>query len=158
MLVDGHLIGVAWTYPVIYTSRINPLLLWPIVGISAIDAPTYEIDVTAYLPVLLGEAKGWKIRVVRHDPEPEDRIGSTWIAIGRVFVWTNPDPSWVTAGTINHMLSPEPRFEVETCSRGSLLPRPVPTPPLVCQHSLSLPGVAGPGAVCAAGVDGVVCP
>ena len=114
VFVDGRLIGVAWPYPVIYTGGVNPLLWRPIVGISAFDVPTYEIDMTAYLPMVLGEAKSWEIRVVSHDPASGDLIGSNWIVTGRVFVWTDPDPSWVTTGTINHILAPEPKFEAET--------------------------------------------
>jgi hypothetical protein len=52
VLVDGHLAGVAWPFPVIYTGGINPFLWRPIPGINAFNIPAYVVDLTPFVGVL----------------------------------------------------------------------------------------------------------
>lgn len=51
--IDGSLVGVVWPFTVIYTGGINPLLWRPISGIGSFDLPTYDIEITPFLGILL---------------------------------------------------------------------------------------------------------
>jgi hypothetical protein len=52
LLIDGQLAGVSWPFPIIFTGGISPGLWVPIVGIDTYDVPSFEIDVTPFLPLL----------------------------------------------------------------------------------------------------------
>ncbi|KAI5848748.1 peptide N-acetyl-beta-D-glucosaminyl asparaginase amidase A-domain-containing protein [Morchella snyderi] len=100
LLINGDLAGVAWPFAEIYTGGINPALWRPIVGIAAYDVPEYTIDITPFLPLILGSPATFEIRVVTADPDEE--IANDWIVSGRVFVWTDPSENWITTGALHH--------------------------------------------------------
>lgn len=99
LLINGDLAGVAWPFAVIYTGGINPALWRPIVGIAAYDVPEYTIDITPFLPLILGSPTTFEIRVVTADPA--DTIASDWIVSGRVLVWTDAREDWITTGALH---------------------------------------------------------
>lgn len=105
LLADGVLLGVAWPFATIFTGGINPALWRPIVGIAAFDIPEYTIDITPFLPALLPHCT-FELKVVAWDSP----IASDWLVSARVFVWTDPDPSWTTTGTIHAVSAPPPIF------------------------------------------------
>ncbi|KAJ0718884.1 putative peptide-N(4)-(N-acetyl-beta-glucosaminyl)asparagine amidase [Helianthus annuus] len=51
--IDGKLAGTVIPFPVIYSGGINPLFWKPVVSIGAFDIPSYDIDLTSYLGLLL---------------------------------------------------------------------------------------------------------
>lgn len=51
--IDENLVGSVVPFPVIYPGGINPLYWDPIVSIGAFDHPSYDIDLTPFLGVLL---------------------------------------------------------------------------------------------------------
>ncbi|KAI4390148.1 hypothetical protein MLD38_002290 [Melastoma candidum] len=51
--LDGAVVGAVWPFTVIYTGGVNPLLWRPITGIGSFDLPTYDIEITPFLEVLL---------------------------------------------------------------------------------------------------------
>ncbi|KAI4517351.1 uncharacterized protein SCHCODRAFT_02489244 [Schizophyllum commune H4-8] len=53
VLVDGTLAAIVWPYPVIYTGGVTPSLWRPLTSYGAYDAPTYWVDLTPVLPLLL---------------------------------------------------------------------------------------------------------
>ncbi|PHU14401.1 hypothetical protein BC332_15606 [Capsicum chinense] len=55
--IDENLVGSLVPFPVIFTGGINPMYWEPLVSIGAFDLPSYNIDLTPYLGLLLdGEA------------------------------------------------------------------------------------------------------
>lgn len=51
--IDGKLVGTVIPFPVIFTGGINPLFWEPVVSIGAFELPTYDLDLTPYLGMLL---------------------------------------------------------------------------------------------------------
>ncbi|CAN4102111.1 unnamed protein product [Withania somnifera] len=51
--IDDNLVGSVVPFPVIYPGGIDPLYWEPLVSIGAFDHPSYEIDLTPYLGILL---------------------------------------------------------------------------------------------------------
>jgi hypothetical protein len=51
--VDGRLAGVAFPYPVIFTGGILPTAWRPITSFGALDLPTYYVDLTPFIPILV---------------------------------------------------------------------------------------------------------
>ncbi|KAL1704438.1 peptide N-acetyl-beta-D-glucosaminyl asparaginase amidase A-domain-containing protein [Schizophyllum commune] len=56
VLVDGTLAAIVWPYPVIYTGGVTPSLWRPLTSYGAYDAPTYWVDLTPVLPLLLNNS------------------------------------------------------------------------------------------------------
>lgn len=53
VLVDNHVVGIVWPFPLVYTGGLNPYLWMPIVSIGAFKAPTYMINLTLFLGMFL---------------------------------------------------------------------------------------------------------
>ncbi|KAJ3702198.1 hypothetical protein LUZ61_005903 [Rhynchospora tenuis] len=51
--LDDHVVGAVWPFTVIYTGGVNPLLWRPITGIGSFNLPTYDIEITPFLGMLL---------------------------------------------------------------------------------------------------------
>jgi hypothetical protein len=51
--VDGRLAGIAFPYPVIFTGGILPTAWRPITSFGALDLPTYYVDLTPFIPILV---------------------------------------------------------------------------------------------------------
>ncbi|KAL8871062.1 MAG: hypothetical protein Q9174_003034 [Haloplaca sp. 1 TL-2023] len=98
LLIDGHLAGVAWPFPVIFTGGISPGLWRPIAGIDAFDLREHEIDITPWLPYFLrGGDHSFEIRVVGVDDDGTGKaslsseVGSSWIVTGKIFIFLGPE-------------------------------------------------------------------
>ncbi|KAI0403993.1 peptide N-acetyl-beta-D-glucosaminyl asparaginase amidase A-domain-containing protein [Xylaria palmicola] len=104
VLVDGHLAGVSWPFPVIYTGGVVPQLHRPIVGIQAFDISEHEIDVSPFLPLLCdGKSHTFEIKIVglvddgRSSASLSTTTDDEWYITGKVFVWLDDEDS-VTTG------------------------------------------------------------
>ncbi|KAL0564697.1 hypothetical protein V5O48_017346, partial [Marasmius crinis-equi] len=90
LLIDGQLAGVVWPYAVIYTGGITPTNWRPLTAYGTYDAPTYWIDVTPFLPVLLnGESTqnhNVTLKVLGQGTNPT--INSNWFVSGSIHVRT----------------------------------------------------------------------
>ncbi|TGJ79959.1 hypothetical protein E0Z10_g8812 [Xylaria hypoxylon] len=113
VLVDGHLAGVSWPFPVIYTGGVVPQLHRPIVGIQAFDIGEHEIDISPFLPLLCdGKAHTFEIKIVGlvDDGKSAATLSTTtddeWYITGKIFVWLDEQRS-VTTGTLGN-LDPTP--------------------------------------------------
>lgn len=51
--IDGNLVGTVIPFPVVFTGGINPLFWAPVVSIGAFELPSYDLDLTPYLGMLL---------------------------------------------------------------------------------------------------------
>ncbi|KAF9263063.1 hypothetical protein L218DRAFT_973246 [Marasmius fiardii PR-910] len=88
LLVDGQLAGVVWPYAVIYTGGVTPTNWRPLTAYGTYDAPTYWIDVTPFLPVLLAQdtTHNVTLKVVGQGQNPT--INSNWFVSGSLHLRT----------------------------------------------------------------------
>ncbi|KAI0205316.1 peptide N-acetyl-beta-D-glucosaminyl asparaginase amidase A-domain-containing protein [Astrocystis sublimbata] len=114
VLIDGHLAGVSWPFPVIYTGGVVPQLHRPIVGIQAFDILEHEIDVTPFLPLLCdGSSHTFEIKILGlvDDGASGAQLSTTtddeWYVTGKVFVWLD-DADAVTTGTLGNLYTSAP--------------------------------------------------
>ncbi|KIY64392.1 hypothetical protein CYLTODRAFT_401965 [Cylindrobasidium torrendii FP15055 ss-10] len=85
VLVDGILAGVVWPFAVIYTGGITPSNWRPLTSYGAYDAPTYWIDATPFLPILLDDSTPHNITLqVRGQGTDGASINSNWFVSGSV--------------------------------------------------------------------------
>ncbi|KAJ5118670.1 hypothetical protein N7476_011027 [Penicillium atrosanguineum] len=106
LLIDENLAGVSWPFPILFTGGVDPGLWRPIAGIDAYDLPSFEIDITPWLPLLCdGHAHTLGLKVVGYDSSTKSHIGTVgdnWYVTGSVFVWLDekiikshiPEPSF----------------------------------------------------------------
>lgn len=109
VLVDGTLAAVVWPYPVIYTGGVTPSLWRPLTSYGAYDAPTYWVDLTPVLPLLLDSstaaANGTHnitLAVVGQGSAPS--INSNWFVSGGLHLKLGDGP---TKGFITKYEVPE---------------------------------------------------
>lgn len=107
VLVDGHLAGVSWPFPVIYTGGVVPQLHRPIVGVQAFDIAEHEIDVSPFLPLLCdGASHTFEIKILGlvDDGASSAALSTTtddeWYVTGKIFVWVDDDAGAITTGTL----------------------------------------------------------
>ncbi|KAD2805229.1 hypothetical protein R6Q59_029474 [Mikania micrantha] len=89
--IDGKLVGAVVPFPVIFTGGINPLFWEPVVSIGAFDLPSYDIDLTPFLGLLLDD-KNHSIGI-----QIADGI-SFWLVDANLHLWL--DDSDVQAKTL----------------------------------------------------------
>lgn len=125
VLIDGHLAGVAWPFPVIFTGGIVPGFWRPAVGIDAFDLKEDEIDISPFLPLLSdGGAHTFEIRVLGIDDDGRggggltQKIESNWVVTGKVFLWLVNGTTSTEAG-LPTIYAPEPVFELRSSRQQS---------------------------------------
>ncbi|KAJ1262760.1 hypothetical protein BS78_09G134700 [Paspalum vaginatum] len=88
--VDRHFAGSFVPFPVIYTGGINPLFWQPVAALGAFDLPTYDVELTPFLGLLVdGEAHEITLSVV-------DGIAE-WLVDANLHLWLDPSSSNVLA-------------------------------------------------------------
>ncbi|CAD6333900.1 unnamed protein product [Miscanthus lutarioriparius] len=88
--VDRHFAGSFVPFPVIYTGGINPLFWQPVVALGAFDLPTYDVELTPFLGLLVdGKAHEIVLSVV-------DGIAE-WLVDANLHLWLDPASSNVSA-------------------------------------------------------------
>lgn len=84
----------------LFTGGVDPGLWRPIAGIDAYDLPTFEIDVTPWLPLLCdGHVHTFGLKLVGYDSFTENHIGTigeNWYVTGSVFVWLDENGKQTT--------------------------------------------------------------
>ncbi|KAH9127573.1 hypothetical protein AeMF1_002154 [Aphanomyces euteiches] len=53
IFIDGALVSAVWPFPLIYTGGLSPALWRPIVATGAFEAPTYLVDLTPFLALVV---------------------------------------------------------------------------------------------------------
>ncbi|KAL4574998.1 hypothetical protein LXL04_021838 [Taraxacum kok-saghyz] len=107
--IDGQLVGSVIPFPVIFTGGINPLFWEPVVSIGAFDLPSYDIDMTPFLGLLL-DNKSHSIGL-----QVAEGI-SFWLIDANLHIWL--DQSNVNAETINYKV---PSMVIQRKSEFALL-------------------------------------
>ncbi|KAG6393566.1 hypothetical protein SASPL_147810 [Salvia splendens] len=93
--LDDNVVGSVLPFPVIYTGGINPLFWDPIVAIGAFNLPSYEIELTPFLGILLDDKKHYFGFGVA------DAI-SFWLVDANLHLWLDDGPVKVQAGPIKY--------------------------------------------------------
>ncbi|KAG6395405.1 hypothetical protein SASPL_146050 [Salvia splendens] len=93
--LDDNVVGSVLPFPVIYTGGINPLFWDPIVAIGAFNLPSYEIELTPFLGILLDDKKHYFGFGVA------DAI-SFWLVDANLHLWLDDSPVKVQAGPIKY--------------------------------------------------------
>ncbi|CAH1430701.1 unnamed protein product [Lactuca virosa] len=107
--IDGQLVGSVIPFPVIFTGGINPLFWEPVVSIGAFDLPTYDIDLTPFLGLLLDNKK--------HSIGLQVADGiSFWLIDANLHLWL--DHTDVNAETVKYKV---PSMEIQRKSEFVLL-------------------------------------
>ncbi|KAI6248325.1 Peptide-N4-(N-acetyl-beta-glucosaminyl)asparagine amidase A [Erysiphe necator] len=113
ILIDGHLAGVQWPFPIIFTGGVAPGLWRPIVGIDTYDLRDHVIDITPWLSILSdGLPHRFEIRVVGIQEKGEetgkltDFVGDNWLVSGKIFLWQDSGDGTSTYGS-------QPEIDIE---------------------------------------------
>ncbi|KAL2115728.1 hypothetical protein VTJ04DRAFT_9983 [Mycothermus thermophilus] len=113
--IDGHLAGVQWPFPVIFTGGVVPALHRPIVGIHAFDLREHEIDISPFIPLLSdGREHTFTIRVAGIDtgadgkPVLTETVNDHWFVTGKIFLWLSDDNGVASSEDDGHSIIPSP--------------------------------------------------
>lgn len=90
--IDGRNVGSEVPFPVIFTGGINPLFWEPVVGIGAFNLPSYDMDLTPFLGMLLdGKAHEFALSV--------NNGISYWLVDANLHLWLDHGSLDVEAGS-----------------------------------------------------------
>ncbi|XP_016491254.1 peptide-N4-(N-acetyl-beta-glucosaminyl)asparagine amidase A-like [Nicotiana tabacum] len=107
--IDENLVGSVVPFPVIFTGGINPLYWEPLVSIGAFDLPSYDIDLTPILGLLLdGQSHFLGLGVADSIP--------FWLVGANLHLWLDNNcalPCEVQAKALD---SSTPKFKIERSS------------------------------------------
>ncbi|CAN8257096.1 unnamed protein product [Cochlearia groenlandica] len=90
--IDGSYVGSEVPFPVIFTGGINPLFWEPVVAIGAFNLPSYDMDLTPFLGLLL-DGKPHEFELGVHDGI------SYWLVDANLHLWLDHGSSSVEAGS-----------------------------------------------------------
>ncbi|TKW27468.1 hypothetical protein SEVIR_3G259000v4 [Setaria viridis] len=93
--VDRHFAGSFVPFPVIYTGGINPLFWQPVAALGAFDLPTYDVELTPFLGLLV-DGKPHEIALSVVDGIAE------WLVDANLHLWLDPASSSVSAALGSH--------------------------------------------------------
>ncbi|KAF3651830.1 putative LRR receptor-like serine/threonine-protein kinase MRH1-like [Capsicum annuum] len=104
--IDENLVGSVVPFPVIYPGGINPLYWDPVVSIGAFDHPSYDIDLTPFLGILLdGKSHFLWFKVVDSLP--------FWLVDANLHLWLDKQCTGDCAVQAAIIDSGTPDFEIE---------------------------------------------
>ncbi|CAI9088265.1 OLC1v1022551C1 [Oldenlandia corymbosa var. corymbosa] len=110
--IDGALVGSVVPFPVIYAGGISPDLWAPVVGIGAFDLPSYDLELTPFLSLLLdGRAHSFSFEVADGN--------SFWLVDANLHLWLDASVKQVLAGIDSNV----PEFSLEHKSKFDALAR-----------------------------------
>jgi hypothetical protein len=88
VFVDERFAGYALPFPIIYTGGYAPQLWAPIVGQKAYDVPSYQVDLTPFLPLLWEGGANISLKVSNGRKGNERyHIGEDWIVSASALIW-----------------------------------------------------------------------
>ncbi|CAL0317622.1 unnamed protein product [Lupinus luteus] len=91
--IDGEVVGSEVPFPVIFTGGINPLFWEPVVAIGAFNLPSYDMDLTPFLGLILdGKEHSFGIGVVNGI--------SYWLVNANLHLWLDHECSVVYANRV----------------------------------------------------------
>ncbi|KAL1544792.1 peptide-N4-(N-acetyl-beta-glucosaminyl)asparagine amidase A-like [Salvia divinorum] len=104
--LDDSVVGSVLPFPVIFTGGINPLFWDPIVAIGAFSLPSYKIELTPFLGMLLDDKPHYfGFGVAEAIP--------FWLVDANLHLWLDDGPVHVSAGLIKYR-NPNNRIQRES--------------------------------------------
>ncbi|XP_020578167.1 peptide-N4-(N-acetyl-beta-glucosaminyl)asparagine amidase A-like [Phalaenopsis equestris] len=97
--IDGQFVGGHIPFPVIYPRSINPFFWSPVASIGAFDMPSYDLDITPFLGLLL-DGRTHEIGLGVRDALPY------WLVSGNLHVWVDLWSDAVRAGLVHYYVPP----------------------------------------------------
>jgi len=89
LLVDGQIAGAALPWTIFFTGAIVPTVWQPITSYGTLDLPTYFVDLTPMLPLLVdGNPHNVTIDVI--SAEANHTINQNWFVSGNIQVFVDP--------------------------------------------------------------------
>ncbi|KAF5176071.1 Peptide-N4-(N-acetyl-beta-glucosaminyl)asparagine amidase A [Thalictrum thalictroides] len=96
--IDGVFAGFVMPFPVIFTGGINPLFWEPVVAIGAFDLPSYDLDLSPFLGLLLdGKSHSFGIGVTDSIP--------FWLVDANLHLWLDSSSPTVMAKSVMSKVS-----------------------------------------------------
>ncbi|XP_039131947.1 peptide-N4-(N-acetyl-beta-glucosaminyl)asparagine amidase A-like [Dioscorea cayenensis subsp. rotundata] len=99
--IDGKFVGGHVPFPVIYPGAINPYFWSPVAAIGSFDIPTYDLDVTPFLAMMI-DGQPHEIGVGVRDALPH------WLVTANLHLWVDVWSDSVVAG-MGEYFAPEVR-------------------------------------------------
>lgn len=97
--LDGKTVGAVWPFTVIYTGGVNPLLWRPITGIGSFDLPSYDIELTPFLGIILdGKSHEFRFSVTN--------ALNVWYIDANLHVWLDRKGTEIEGGLLEYHNSP----------------------------------------------------
>lgn len=97
--IDGKFAGGHIPFPVLYPRSINPFFWSPVASIGAFDMPSYELDITPFLGILL-DGRLHEIGLGVRDAQPY------WLVSANLHVWVDLWSDAVRAGMVSYYVPP----------------------------------------------------
>lgn len=85
--VNDHFAGFSFLFPIIYTGGISPGLWNPIVGINAYDVPSYQVDITPFLPLLWEGGATIRISMSNGIGKESPSTDNNWLINANILTW-----------------------------------------------------------------------
>ncbi|KAG6436608.1 hypothetical protein SASPL_101509 [Salvia splendens] len=109
MKLNDNVVGSVIPFPVIYGGGIDPLLWKPLVSIGAFDFPSYEIELTPYLGIMLEKRNNLHSLGL----EVADAL-PYWLIDANLYLWIDSNGDSVSTGPIEYS---DPRVRLERESK-----------------------------------------
>ncbi|KAI0497343.1 hypothetical protein KFK09_020566 [Dendrobium nobile] len=97
--IDGQFAGGHIPFPVIYPRSINPFFWSPVAAIGAFDMPSYDLDLTPFLGLLL-DGRAHEIGLGVRDAQ------AYWLVSANLHVWVDLWSDAVRAGLVHYYVPP----------------------------------------------------
>ncbi|CAI5986852.1 unnamed protein product [Closterium sp. NIES-65] len=126
LFIDNQFAGAVFPFPTLYPSAVAPLLWAPLIGIGCFSNPTYSLDITPFVGVLVdGQPHEISVSV------PVVGRAARWMVSGVLQLWVDPVRE-ATTGTQPFINAPvihaSQRLMIHS---GSIDPHPLPSLPPV---------------------------
>nr|CAD1839852.1 unnamed protein product [Ananas comosus var. bracteatus] len=95
--VDGQFAGSVVPFPVIFAGGINPLFWAPVVGLGAFDLPSFTLDLTPFLGLLLDRNKSHEIGLAVTDAI------DFWLVDANLHLWLDRNSDSVAAALTTYL-------------------------------------------------------
>ncbi|KAL0914991.1 hypothetical protein M5K25_015386 [Dendrobium thyrsiflorum] len=99
LTIDKLYAGAVVPFPVIYPGSINPFFWAPVAGIAAYDLPSYDLDLTPFVGLLV-DGREHEFRLIIRDSQP------FWLVSGNLHLWLDAWSDRVEGKLVRHRVPP----------------------------------------------------
>ncbi|KAJ8521617.1 hypothetical protein ONZ45_g1709 [Pleurotus djamor] len=112
LLIDDRVAGIAFPYAIIFTGGFVPSVWRPIAAYGALDLPTYFIDVTPFVPLLV-DGLPHNITIDVASAEQDHAIEQNWYVSGNLQIVTDASSRPTKGKVLSYSAEPFARSSVE---------------------------------------------